>query len=45
MYFQNIDDKKECVGVFFNNELVFEDIDLENFTRTWKYSELSLIHI
>ena len=39
MYFQNIDDKKECVGVFFNNELVFEDIDLENFTRTWKYSE------
>ncbi len=43
MYFQNIDDKRECLGVFFDSpwgrELVFEKIDLEEFSRTWKYSE------
>jgi hypothetical protein len=43
VYFQNIDDKRECAGAFFDSpwgrELVFEKINLEGFTRTWKYSE------
>jgi DNA polymerase I-like protein with 3'-5' exonuclease and polymerase domains len=37
MYFQTIDDKKECVGVYQNGQLFFDQIPSE-LGRTWKYS-------
>ena len=35
--FQAIDDKNECVGVYADGKLDFENIP-ENLTKTWKYS-------
>ena len=39
MYFQTLDDKTECVGIYADNELLF---DLQSFpsglARTWKYA-------
>ncbi len=39
MLFQTLDDKTECVGIYTDNELIF---DLEEFpsglTQTWKYA-------
>ena len=39
MLFQTLDDKTECVGIYADNQLIF---DLEEFspelTQTWKYA-------
>jgi len=35
--FQTLDDKKDCVGVYVNNELNFKEIP-ENLSKTWSYS-------
>ena len=37
MIFQTLDDKKECVGVYHDGELIFDDIP-RDLTRTWSYS-------
>lgn len=37
MIFQTIDDKTECIGVYANGKLHFEDYPCE-LTKTWKYS-------
>ena len=38
MYFQTLDDKGECVGVYKNGELHFNNLP-EGIGRTWKYAE------
>ena len=38
MYFQTLDDKSECVGVYKNGNLYFKDLPKE-LGRTWKYAE------
>ena len=38
MYFQTLDDKGECVGVYKDGKLYFEDLP-EGLKRTWKYAE------
>ena len=38
MYFQTLDDKGECVGVYKNGKLCFGSIP-EDITKTWKYAE------
>jgi len=40
MYFQSIDDKQECIGIYTDGCLLFEDFNLDGFSRTWKYSKL-----
>ena len=37
MYFQTLDDKKECVGVYSNGHLNFDEIP-SGLTKTWKYT-------
>jgi hypothetical protein len=37
MYFQTLDDKTECVGVYKNGNLHFDDIP-SDLLRTWKYT-------
>jgi len=37
LYFQALDDKSECVGVYVNGELHFKESPA-NLTKTWKYS-------
>ena len=37
MLFQTLDDKKECVGIYANNKLHFDEIP-ENLTASWSYS-------
>ena len=37
MYFQTLDDKSECVGIYKNGELYFENFP-SNLKRTWKYT-------
>lgn len=37
MIFQALDDKKDCVGIYSNNQLVFNKIP-EKLTKTWSYS-------
>ena len=37
MLFQTLDDKKECIGVFAEGELHFDNIP-EDLTHTWSYS-------
>ena len=37
MLFQTLDDKKECIGVFADGKLNFDDIP-NNLTKTWKAS-------
>ncbi len=37
MIFQTLDDKKECVGIYCNNELNFKTIP-DDLTKTWSYS-------
>lgn len=37
MYFQTLDDKTECVGVYKNGELHFDEMP-SDLRRTWKYS-------
>tara|TARA_R100001129_G_C5310403_1_gene245036 strand:+ start:226 stop:1413 length:1188 start_codon:yes stop_codon:yes gene_type:complete len=38
LYFQTLDDKGECVGVYKGGELFFGDLP-EGLKRTWKYAE------
>ena len=38
MYFQALDDKGECVGVYKDGELYFKEKP-EGIRRTWKYAE------
>lgn len=37
MYFQSIDDKSQCVGVYTNGRLYFDDLPT-NLTKTWRHS-------
>ena len=37
MLFQTLDDKKECVGIYANNKLHFNELP-ENLSSTWSYS-------
>jgi len=37
LYFQTLDDKSECIGVYTGGELHFESVP-SNLTRTWKYT-------
>lgn len=37
MFFQTLDDKNECVGVFVDGQLHFEDLPT-GLTKTWKYA-------
>jgi hypothetical protein len=37
MYFQTLDDKSECVGIYKNGELYFENFP-SNLKKTWKYT-------
>lgn len=37
MYFQTIDDKSECIGVYTSGRLHFEEIP-DDLTHTWKYT-------
>ncbi|MBL96808.1 MAG: hypothetical protein CMF52_03245 [Legionellales bacterium] len=41
MYFQALDDKEECIGLYFDGKLVFEEEHFPNIMsgyKTWKYS-------
>ena len=39
MIFQTLDDKAECVGIYTNNELLFDSSDFPpDLTATWKYA-------
>ena len=56
MLFQTLDDKRDCVGVYLDGELLYDEVP-ESLSRTWDYSTflrdtsvefaklLSLIHI
>jgi len=37
LIFQALDDKSECIGIYADGKLSFEDFP-ENLTRTWRYS-------
>ena len=37
MIFQALDDKSECIGIYADGKLSFEDFP-ENLTKTWRYS-------
>ena len=37
MYFQTLDDKNECLGVYLNGEIYYDSIP-EGITKTWAYS-------
>ena len=39
MYFQTLDDKGECVGVYKDGNLYFKETMPEGLGRTWKYAE------
>ena len=36
MIFQAIDDKNECIGVYTNGKMHFDNIP-DNLSKTWKY--------
>jgi len=36
LFFQTLDDKKECVGLYADGKLFFEDLPSDNLTHTWK---------
>ena len=38
MLFQAIDDNKNCVGIYTNGELIFDNLP-SDLTKTWKYAE------
>ena len=41
MYFQALDDKEQCIGIYYNGELVFDETKFpKNMSglKTWKYS-------
>jgi len=37
LIFQTLDDKSECVGIYVDGKLIFDEVP-ENLTQTWKYS-------
>ena len=37
MYFQSLDDKSECVGIYANGKLHFDEMPA-NLTKTWRHS-------
>ena len=37
LYFQSLDDKSECVGIYANGELYFDNLPT-NLTHTWRHS-------
>ena len=37
MIFQAIDDNRDCVGVYVDGELVFDELPA-NLSKTWKYA-------
>ena len=40
MIFQTLDDKKECVGIYCDNDLHFDEREFpNNLTATWGYAE------
>ena len=39
MIFQTFDDKKECIAVYANGQILKEKINLQELSRTWEYSE------
>mgnify|MGYP003149610317 CR=1 FL=1 len=38
LYFQSLDDKTECVGVYTNGQLIFDNIPNDSLTRTWRHT-------
>jgi len=38
LLFQTLDDKKECVGIYLDGELSFNETLPENLSHTWSYS-------
>jgi hypothetical protein len=38
LIFQTLDDKKECVGIYYNGDLLFNRELPDDLTRTWSYS-------
>ena len=41
MYFQSIDDKRECIGIYYDGKLIFDKEQMPPIgagMRTWKYS-------
>ena len=44
MLFQVIDDKSECVGLYYDSRCVFENLDFSKLTRTWRPTQTSLEH-
>ena len=38
MLFQAIDDNKNCVGIYTNGELIFDNLP-SDLTKTWIYAE------
>ena len=44
MYFQSIDDKNECIGIYSGAECKFENIDFSSLTKTWKPTQNLLEH-
>ena len=44
MYFQSIDDKNECIGIYSGSECKFENIDFSSLTKTWKPTQNLLEH-
>ena len=38
MLFQTLDDKRDCVGLYLDGELHFNEALPENLTKTWNYS-------
>jgi hypothetical protein len=39
LIFQTLDDKQECVGIYCNNNLYFDNLDFpKDLSTTWKYS-------
>ena len=39
MIFQTFDDKKECIAVYVNGQILKEKTDLQELSHTWEYSE------
>ena len=39
MLFQTLDDKSECVGIYCDGRLIFDQLEIPELTHTWKYSE------
>jgi hypothetical protein len=44
MLFQSIDDKRECVGIYTDGKMLFDNFP-DNLTQTWKYSAAHLEHV